>query len=148
MRLLAATVGLFVALVAVCLLPVSADSAEDGGDGRARVVIPRHVKTPPYRPRTWMFLVVTAVLGLVFLGGSGLAAGAYADVVRAVAAAITRDPASVNGYVARLRPATEFFAVAYIIGMAVVARASLASVSRSCRTACSTSRYRCSCRRC
>ena len=45
--------------------------------------------------------------------------------MRAVATAITKDPASVNGYIARLRPATEFFAVAYIIGIATVARASL-----------------------
>ena len=127
MRLLAATIGLFLALVALCLLPVSADSAEDGGDGRARVVIPRHVKTSPYRPRTWVFLVVSSVLGLVFLGWQRPSLpAAYADVVRAVATAITRDPASVNGYVARLRPAMEFFAVAYIIGIALVARASLA----------------------
>ena len=43
-----------------------------------------------------------------------------------MAVAITRDPASVNGYVVRLHPATEFFAVAYIVGIAAVARASLA----------------------
>ncbi|MGH3195085.1 MAG: glycosyltransferase [Streptosporangiaceae bacterium] len=127
MRLLAATIGLFVALVTLCLLPVSADSIEDGGDGRARVVIPRHVKTSPYRPRTWVFLAVSSVLGLLFLGWQRPSLpAAYVGVVRAVATAITRDPASVNGYVARLRPATEFFAVAYIIGIAVVARASLA----------------------
>ena len=127
MRLLAATIGLFVALVTLCLLPVSADSTEDGGDGRAQVVIPRHVKTSPYRPRTWVFLVVSSVLGLLFLGWQRPSLpAAYVGVVRAVATAITRDPASVNGYVARLRPAMEFFAVAYIIGIAVVARASLA----------------------
>ncbi|MGH3232711.1 MAG: glycosyltransferase [Streptosporangiaceae bacterium] len=106
---------------------MSADSIEDGGDGRARVVIPRHVKTSPYRPRTWVFLAVSSVLGLLFLGWQRPSLpAAYVGVVRAVATAITRDPASVNGYVARLRPATEFFAVAYIIGIAVVARASLA----------------------
>ena len=126
-RLLLATIGAFAALVAACLLPVSADSTEDGGDGRALVLIPRHVKTPPYRPRTWIFLGVTAVLGLLFLGWQRPSLpAAYAGIVRAVATAITRDPASVNGYVAGLRPATEFFAVAYIIGIAVVARASLA----------------------
>ena len=125
MRLLAATIGLFLTLVTLCLLPVSTDSAEDRGDGRARVVIPRHVKTSPYRPRTWVFLVVSSVLGLLFLGWQRPSLpAAYADVVRAVATAITRDPASVNGYVARLRPAMEFFAVAYIIGIALVARAS------------------------
>jgi cellulose synthase/poly-beta-1,6-N-acetylglucosamine synthase-like glycosyltransferase len=127
MRLLAATIGLFLTLVTLCLLPVSADSTEDGGDGRARVVIPRHVKTSPYRPRTWVFLAVSSVLGLLFLGWQRPSLpAAYAGVVRAVATAITRDPASVNGYVARLRPAMEFFAVAYIIGIALVARASLA----------------------
>ena len=67
-RLLAVTIGLLAALVAICLLPLSADSAEDRGDGRAQVVIPRHVKTPPYRPRTWIFLAVTAALGWLFLG--------------------------------------------------------------------------------
>src|SRR6202790_4055503 len=103
---LVATTGLFVALLAACLLPVSSDSTEDGGDGRAQVVIPRHVKTPPYRPRTWIFLIVTALLGVVFLGWQRPSLpAAYAGVVRAVATAITRDPASVNGYVARLRPA-------------------------------------------
>jgi len=125
-RLLAATIGLFVALVAACVLPVSADGTEDLGDGRGRVVIPPHVKTPPYRPRSWVFLGVAAALGLIFLAWHRPSpAGAYADAVRAVATAITRDPASVNGYVARLRPATEFLAVAYIIGIATVARASL-----------------------
>ena len=125
--LLFATIGAFAALVTACLLPVSADSTEDGGDGRALVLIPRHVKTPPYRPRTWIFLGLTAVLGMVFLGWHRPSLPtAYADIVRAVATAITRDPATVNGYVALLRPATEFFAVAYIIGIAVVARASLA----------------------
>jgi cellulose synthase/poly-beta-1,6-N-acetylglucosamine synthase-like glycosyltransferase len=74
-----------------------------------------------------VFLVVSSVLGLLFLGWQRPSLPAvYAGVVRAVATAITRDPASVNGYVARLRPAMEFFAVAYIIGIAVVARASLA----------------------
>ena len=125
-RLLAATIGLFVALVAACLLPVSADGTEDLGDGRGQVVIPPHVKTPPYRPRTWIFLGVAALLGLLFLGWQQPSPpAAYAGLVRAVATAITKDPASVNGYIARLRPATEFFAVAYITGIAVVARASL-----------------------
>src|ERR1700745_2404975 len=125
-RLLAATIGLFTALIVACLLQVYADGTEDGGDGRGRVVIPAHVKTPTYRPRTWVFFGVTAILGLLYLGWHRPSpAGAYADVVRAVATAITRDPASVNGYVARLRPATEFLAVAYIIGIATVARASL-----------------------
>jgi cellulose synthase/poly-beta-1,6-N-acetylglucosamine synthase-like glycosyltransferase len=125
-ELLAATGGLFVALIASCLAPVSADSIEDRGDGGARVVIPRPVKTSPYRPRTWMFLVLTAVLGLLFLGWQRPSLpGVYAGLVRDVASAITRDPATVNAYVAGLRPATEFFAVAYIIGIAVVARASL-----------------------
>ena len=125
-RLLAATIGLFTALIAACLLPVGADGTEDLGDGRGRVMIPLPVKTPPYRPRTWIFLGVTAGLGLFFLGWRQPSpAAAYADLARAVATAITRDPASVNGYVARLRPATEFFAVAYIIGIATVARASL-----------------------
>ena len=125
-RLLMATIGLFVALIAACLLPVCADGTEDRGDGRGRVVIPPHVKTPTYRPRTWVFLGVTAVLGLLFLGWRQPSpAAVYTELVRGVATAITRDPASVNGYTARLRPATEFFGVAYITGLAVVARASL-----------------------
>src|ERR1700677_441549 len=115
--LLAATIGLLAALVAACLLPVSAESTEDEGDGKGYVAIPRHVPTPTYRPRTWIFLAVVTGLGLLFLGWQRpTLPGAYAGAVRAVAAAITRDPATVNGYVARLRPATQFFAVAYIVG--------------------------------
>jgi len=125
-RLLAATIGLLLALIAVCLLPVSADSTEDRGDGRAEVAIPRHVKTPPYRPRTWVFLAVTAVFGLVFveLRRPSLPR-TYADLVSGVASAITRDPASVSGYAARLHPAAQFFAVAFILGLAVVARSGM-----------------------
>src|SRR5580693_1960406 len=126
-RLLFATMGIFTTLIAACLLPVSADSTDDGGDGRAQVVIPRHVKTPTYRPRTWLFLGIAAAGGLLFLGWQRPSLpGAYASVVRDVAVAITRDPASVNGYVVRLHPATEYFALAYIVGIAAVARASLA----------------------
>ena len=126
MRLLAATIGLFATLVAACLLPVCADGTEDRGDGRGLVVIPPHVKTPTYRPRTWVFLGITAALGLLFLGWKQPSpAAAYTELVRGVAAAITRDPVSVNGYTARLRPATEFFGVAYITGLAVVARATV-----------------------
>jgi cellulose synthase/poly-beta-1,6-N-acetylglucosamine synthase-like glycosyltransferase len=69
---------------------------------------------------------VTAVLSLFFLGWRNPSPPAvYAGLVRAVAAAITRDPATVGGYMARLRPATEFFAVAYLTGIALTARASL-----------------------
>lgn len=122
--LLAATIVLFVALVAACLLPLGADSTDDLGDGRTRVVIPRHVKTPRYRPRTWIFLAVSALLGLVFVDWHRPSLpAAYAGMVRAVAAAVTRDPATVNGYIARLHPATQFFAVAYIIGISIVVRA-------------------------
>ncbi|HYB46720.1 MAG TPA: glycosyltransferase [Streptosporangiaceae bacterium] len=125
-RLLAVTIGLLLALIAVCLLPVSADSTEDRGDGRAEVIIPRHVKTPPYRPRTWVFLAVTAVLGLVFVElRRPSMPGAYSHLVSGVAGAITGDPASVSGYAARLHPAAQFFAVAFIVGLAVVARAGM-----------------------
>jgi hypothetical protein len=125
-RLLAATVGLLAALIAACLLPVSADSAEDRGDGRAEVIIRRHVKTSPYRPRTWVFLAVTAVFGLIFLElRRPWMPGAYTHLVTGVASAITRDPASVSGYAARLHPAAQFFAVAVIGGLTVVARSSM-----------------------
>ena len=40
MPVLAVTIGLLASLVAVCLLPVCADSAEDRGDGRTEVIIP------------------------------------------------------------------------------------------------------------
>ena len=126
-QLIVVTIGLVVGLVAACLVPVSVDSPEDRGDGRAHVVIPRHVKTSPYRPRTWTFLALTAVFGLLFLGWQRPSPpAAYIGLVRSVATAITKDPASVNGYVARLHSATEFFAVAYIVAIAAVARASLA----------------------
>ena len=120
------TAVLLAALIGVCLLPQWADSAEDQGDGRTEVKIPPYVRTPAHRPRTWAFVAISAVLGLLFLGWKRPApAAVYSNMVRAVAAAITHDPASVNGYVARLRPALVFFAVAFIIGTALVIRAGL-----------------------
>jgi len=125
--LLAVTIGLFLALVYLCVLPVAADTGDDLGDGQGQVVIPRPVKTSSSRPRTWAFLGVTAFLGLLFLGWQRPSPpGLYADLIRAVATAITRDPVSVNGYVTRLRPATQFLGVAYISGITVALRASLA----------------------
>jgi cellulose synthase/poly-beta-1,6-N-acetylglucosamine synthase-like glycosyltransferase len=121
--LLAVTAILLFLLVLSCLLPLNADSVEDHGDGRTHVRIPKFVKTSSYRPRTWTFLLVAAVLGLIFLGWQRPSPPAlWMDGVRGVASAITRDPASVNGYVARLRPATQFFALSYIIGLAVAIR--------------------------
>jgi cellulose synthase/poly-beta-1,6-N-acetylglucosamine synthase-like glycosyltransferase len=118
---------LFAALAACCLLPVSEDGTEDRGDGRALVRIPRHVKTSPHHQRTFVFLGVMAGLGLLFLGWQRPSPShEYARVVQALATGITRDPVSVDGYIARLRPATEFFGVAYILGIATVARASAA----------------------
>jgi cellulose synthase/poly-beta-1,6-N-acetylglucosamine synthase-like glycosyltransferase len=94
--------------------------------GRTQVIIPGYTRTPVYRPRTWAFLAVAAVLGLLFLGLHRPSLPAlYAAAVSRVAAAITHDPASVNGYVVRLRPALAFFAVGYIIGIALVIRAGL-----------------------
>jgi cellulose synthase/poly-beta-1,6-N-acetylglucosamine synthase-like glycosyltransferase len=125
--LLAVSAVLLAALVITCLLPVYADSAEDGGDGRANIVIPRHVRTPQHRPRTWAFMVLCAVLGLVFLGLQRPSLPLlYAGAVRHIAVAITHDPATVNGYVARLRPAIVFFAVAYVAATAAVLHASVA----------------------
>ena len=125
-RLLAATIVILAALVICCLLPACADRRDDLGDGLTRVVIPQHVKTPAARPRTWLFMVTCAALGLLFLGWQRpSAAVGYADLVQDLATAITRNSAVVNGYVARLRPATGFLAVAYIIGISLVVRASL-----------------------
>ncbi len=121
-ELLVTTCILLAFLVGLCLIPIGTDSREDEGDGRARVVIPRHVRTPARRPRTWGFLGITALLSLLFLQEPSLSA-AYADGLRSLARAITRDPVSVDGYIARLRPATQFLAVAYIVGISVVARA-------------------------
>ena len=126
-RLLAATIVISAVLVVICLLPAAADRRDDLGDGMSQVVIPRHVKTPAARPRTWLFMAICAALGLLFLGWKRpSAATGYAHLVQALAAAITRDPAAVNGYVARLLPATGFLAVAYIVGISLVVRASLA----------------------
>jgi len=61
------TVALLAGLIAVCLLPVRADSAEDRGDGRTAVIIPGYLRTPAHRPRTWAFVAISAVLGLIFL---------------------------------------------------------------------------------
>jgi glycosyltransferase involved in cell wall biosynthesis len=127
MALLAATTGLFAALAAVCVLPVCADSTDDHGDGRGSVIIPRHVPTPRFRPRTWAFLAIAAGLGLLFLGWQRPSIPQlYSGAVRDLAVAITKDPAIVNGYVARLHPATVYLAVAYIVGIALVVRAGLA----------------------
>jgi glycosyltransferase involved in cell wall biosynthesis len=124
MALLAATIGLLVALACACILPVCADGTEDRGDGRGSVIIPRYVPTPRFRPRTLIFLGIAAGLGLVFVGWQRPSIpGLYAGAVRDVAVAITRDPATVNGYVARLHPATLYLAVAYIVGLALVVRA-------------------------
>ncbi|HXW45567.1 MAG TPA: glycosyltransferase family 2 protein [Streptosporangiaceae bacterium] len=124
--LLGATLALLAALTALCILPQRADSSEDTGDGRAVVQIPRPVPTSRHRPRTWAFLAISAALGLVFVGlRRPSLPDLYAAAVRAVAVAITRDPASVNGYIARLRPATLFLAVAYIAGISLVCRAGL-----------------------
>lgn len=121
-----ATTALFAGLVVCCLLPISQDGREDRGDGRAQVRIPRPTRTSPHHQRTWMFLGVAAVLGLLFVGWRRPSPGEeYARLVQAVATGITRDPVTVSGYIARLHPATELFGVAYVIGIAVVARATV-----------------------
>ncbi|HWG65408.1 MAG TPA: glycosyltransferase family 2 protein [Streptosporangiaceae bacterium] len=120
------TIVLFAALIVVCLLPMYADSADDRGDGRTEVKIPRYVKTPAHRPRTWAFLIIAAAAGLLFLGLKHPSLPAlYSGAVSRVAVAITHDPATVNGYVSRLRPALAFFAVAYIVATALVIRADI-----------------------
>ncbi len=122
--LLAATIGLLAAGAGACLLPVRADSADDLGNGMSSVVIPRHVPTSRFRPRTWAFLGISAVGGLLFVGWQRPSIPqVYTGAVRDVAVAITRDPATVNGYTARLHPATLFLAVAYIAGISLVVRA-------------------------
>jgi cellulose synthase/poly-beta-1,6-N-acetylglucosamine synthase-like glycosyltransferase len=122
--LLGVTVAGLLILTAVCILPQRRDSAEDAGDGRGVVLIPKPVRTSRHRPRTWSFLAISAALGLIFVGlRRPDLPQVYAGAVRAVAVAITRNPAGVNGYVARLRPATLFLAVAYITGISLVCRA-------------------------
>src|SRR5580658_615511 len=125
--LLAATIGLLAVLAGACLLPVYADSTDDLGDGMSSVIIPKYVPTTRFRPRTWAFLGIAAVGGLAFLGWQRPSVPVlYTGAVRDVAVAITRDPATVNGYVARLHPATLLLAVAYIVGISLVVRAGLA----------------------
>ena len=124
--LLLVTAVLLTALVAACLLPTYADSADDRGDGRTEVFIPGYVRTPNHRPRTWAFLAISAVAGLLFLGWKRPSLPLlYSEGMRDVAVALTRDAAAVNGYVARLRPALAFFAVTYIIAISLVVRARL-----------------------
>lgn len=125
--LLAASIALLVALACACVLPVCADSADDRGDGRAVVLIPRHVPTSRWRPRTWAFLGTAAALGMAFAGWQQPSVPLiYIHAVRGMAVALTRDPASVNGYIAGLHPATLYLAIAYLLGVAVAVRASLA----------------------
>ncbi len=122
--MLLASQGMLAALVAACLLPVRADSTDDAGDGRASVLLPRHHPTPAHRPRTWAFLGITAALGLLFLDWQRPSpALAYGAATRAVAVAITGEPAVVDGYVSRLDAATVFLGAAYLIGFAMVVRA-------------------------
>jgi hypothetical protein len=49
--------------------------------------------------------------------GSGIFAGKAHEQTILPHPSVSRDPATL-GYVARLRPATQFFAVAYIVGLA------------------------------
>ena len=124
--LLLVTAALLAALVVACLLPTYADSADDRGDGRTEVFIPGHVRTPNHRPRTWAFLAISAAAGLLFLGWKRPSLPLlYSEGMRDVAVALTHNAAAVNGYVARLRPALAFFAVAYIIAISLVVRARL-----------------------
>jgi cellulose synthase/poly-beta-1,6-N-acetylglucosamine synthase-like glycosyltransferase len=124
MSLLAATIGLLAAGVGACVLSVCADSTDDLGDGLSTVVIPRHVPTSRFRPRTWAFLGIAAVCGLMFVGWQRPSVPeVYIATVREVAVAITQNPATVNGYVARLHPASLYLAVSYILGIALVVRA-------------------------
>ncbi len=120
------TAALLGVLMVCCLLPVYGDSPDDRGDGLTKVVIPRYVRTPPHRPRTWIFLVLTALFGLLFLGLRQPSLPAlYSAAVSRIAVTIAHDPATVNGYVTRLRPALAFFAVAYLLAFGLVVRADL-----------------------
>jgi cellulose synthase/poly-beta-1,6-N-acetylglucosamine synthase-like glycosyltransferase len=124
--ILVVTAALLAALMLCCVLPMYADSPYDRGDGYTSVIIPRYMRTPPHRPRTWAFLSLAALLGLLFLGLKRPNLPAlYSSAVSHVALAITHDPATVNGYVTRLRPALAFFAVTYVIAIGVAVRADL-----------------------
>ena len=84
------TMAVLAILIALCLLPLFVDGAEDQGDGRTFVRIPGYVRTPPHRPRTWAFGAIAAAAGLLFLGWkSPSPSGLYVSAVRAVAVAIT-----------------------------------------------------------
>jgi cellulose synthase/poly-beta-1,6-N-acetylglucosamine synthase-like glycosyltransferase len=124
--LLAATIGLLAVLAGACVLPVYADSTDDLGNGMSSVIIPKYTPTPRFRPRTWAFLGIAAIGGLAFVGWQRPSIPVlYTGAVRDVAVAITRNPATVNGYAVRLHPATLFLAVAYIVGISLVVRADL-----------------------
>jgi hypothetical protein len=113
-RLLGATADTLVLLVLTCLLPAGADGREDQGGGLSRVVIPGYVKMPTARPRTWLSRAVSTAPGLLFRGWRRPSAAAVsAGAARGLATAITRNPASAHGYVARGRPGTEFLAAAF-----------------------------------
>ena len=62
------TMAVLAILIAVCVLPLFVDGAEDQGDGRTYVRIPGYERTPPHRPRTWAFGAISAAAGLLFLG--------------------------------------------------------------------------------
>jgi cellulose synthase/poly-beta-1,6-N-acetylglucosamine synthase-like glycosyltransferase len=116
--------GLLVA-VGYCLQPLFIGSVEDEGDGRTTVHIPPYMRTPARRPRTWGFYGVSALLTAIFIGLEAPAASAFAALVGRLAVQLSDDPTGVAGFVTRLHPASQVLVVSYIVGLAVVARASL-----------------------
>ena len=122
-------VGVFVTLllsIGYCLQPVIAGPMEDAGDGRTRVRIKPYVKTSPMRPRTIVFFITAAILGLVFIGMQQPSpALVLAALVGHLAVAVTGNPAGVGAFVNRLEPASQVLAISYIVGLALVTRATL-----------------------
>lgn len=118
---------LLVGLIALCLSPLLSGTADDHGDGRTTVHIPQYTRTPPTRPRTIVFFLVSAALCVAYVGWqSPSPSDAFENLVGRLASYLTADPAGVSGFVAKLQTASQLLGVSFLLGLAVVARATLA----------------------
>jgi cellulose synthase/poly-beta-1,6-N-acetylglucosamine synthase-like glycosyltransferase len=114
---------LVVALVALTYVSLARDSDDDHGDGRGWVRIPKPHRTPPFRPRTFLFLVSSVVASVVILGlrrPSPFAS--YDHAVERLAATLTGSPAQTALLSGRITPAVEVLGAAYLVILALAAR--------------------------
>ncbi|HVX43161.1 MAG TPA: glycosyltransferase [Mycobacteriales bacterium] len=107
-----------------CIKPLFAGTPEDRGDGKTEVLIPNYVKTPTYRPRTWVFMGISVVVAVLMTGWRDpQPLGVYRSVVQRLVFMVTGEHSVSAGYSNAIQASSQFFAVATLLGMAVVVRA-------------------------